>query len=71
MAILYGLTMVMSFAMQFPMITVVLICVLPLFMAVFLMYYLVMQFALFARAYQDGRAKLTLELSSPEAVLLT
>lgn len=61
MAILYALTMVMSFAMQFMMITIILICVLPLFMPVYLMYYSVIQFALFARAYKDGEEKLGLE----------
>ena len=70
MAILYGLTMVMSFAMQFLLITIVLICVLPLFMAVFLTYYSIIQFALFARAYKDGKEKLALELNLPEPRLL-
>lgn len=71
MAILYGLTIVMSFAMQFLLITIVLICVLPLFMPVFLMYYSVIQFALSAQAYKDGEEKLALELSSPAPLLWT
>ena len=59
MAVLYALTMVLSFAMQFMMITIILICVLPLFVPVYLTYYSLLQFAMFARAYQDGEEKLS------------
>lgn len=63
MAILYGVSMVMTFAMQFLMITIILICVLPLFMAIYLMYYIVIQFALFASAYKEGEEKMKLEVA--------
>ena len=58
LAIMYALIMVMSFVMQILLMTFILICVLPIFMAAISMYYSVIQFAMFAQAYKDGQNKL-------------
>ena len=61
LAIMYALIMVMSFVMQILLMTFILICVLPIFMAAISMYYSVIQFAMFAQAYKDGQNKLNLD----------
>jgi hypothetical protein len=58
LAILYGVTIVMSFAMQIIFVTIVLICLLPLVMPVISMYSAVIQYVAYAKAYKDGRDKL-------------
>lgn len=55
LAILYGILMVMSFAMQIMFITIVLICLLPLLMPAISMYYAIVQYVAFAQAYKEGK----------------
>jgi len=61
LAILYALMMVMSFAMQIMMFTIVLLCLLPLFLPAVSMYYTIVQYVAFTQAYKDGRDRLSLE----------
>ena len=61
LAILYGLLMVMSFAMQILFMTLVLICLLPFLMAVIAMYSAVIQYVAYAKAYKDGQYKLSMD----------
>ena len=60
MAILYGVMMVMSFGMQIMMFTLVLMCLLPLFLPAVSMYYTIVQYVAFAQAYKDGRDRLSI-----------
>lgn len=60
LAILYGISMVMSFIMQILMFTFVLICLLPFFLAFISMYSGVIQYVAYAKAYKDGKDKLAL-----------
>jgi len=53
--------MVMSFAMQIMMFTIVLLCLLPLFLPAVSMYYTIVQYVAFTQAYKDGRDRLSLE----------
>ena len=59
MAILYALLTALTFAMQFMIFTVVLLCLLPLLMPVISMYYAIIQFAIFAQTYKEGKDKLS------------
>lgn len=61
LAIVYAVAMVMSFAMQILFITFVLICLLPLFIAVISVYSAVIQYVAYAKAYKDGQDKLSLD----------
>jgi hypothetical protein len=61
MAIVYALLMVMSFVMQMMFITLILICLLPIFMPAVSMYYSVIQYVAFAQAYKDGHDGLSIE----------
>ena len=67
MAILYGVMMVMSFGMQIMMFTLVLMCLLPLFLPAVSMYYTIVQYVAFAQAYKDSRDRLSLETIQSEA----
>lgn len=64
LAIRYAIFLVMSFAMQILFLTIILICVFPIFMAAISMYYGVVQFAMFAQAYKEGNDKLNVELET-------
>jgi len=57
--IFYGLSMVMTFAFQIIFITIILICLLPIIIPAFSMYFTLLHYVLFAQAYHDGREKLT------------
>jgi hypothetical protein len=59
LAIVYALMMVMSFVMQIMFFTLVLICLLPIFMPAVSMYYSVIQYVAFAQAYKEGNERLT------------
>jgi hypothetical protein len=61
LAILYGLTMVMSFAMQIIFMTLFLICLLPILMPAISMYSAVIQYVAYAKAYKDGQEKLAMD----------
>lgn len=61
LAIVYAVAMVMSFAMQIIFITFVLICLLPLFMAVISLYSAVIRYVAYAKAYKDGNDKLSMD----------
>ena len=58
LAIVYVITMVMSFAMQIMIFTIVLMCLLPIFMPVIFMYMILVQYVAFAQAYKDGKDRL-------------
>ncbi|HSL43294.1 MAG TPA: DUF4013 domain-containing protein [Anaerolineales bacterium] len=60
LAIMYGIMMVMSMVMQVAFMTLVFICLLPIFLPVVSMYMGVVQYAAFAQAYKDGRDRLQL-----------
>ena len=60
LAILYGISMVTSFAMQILLMTFILICLLPFFLAAISMYSGVIQYVAYAKAYKDGQEKLAL-----------
>jgi hypothetical protein len=62
LAILYGLMMVMSFAMQILFMTLVLICLVPLLIAAISMYSAVIQYVVYAKAYKDGQDKVSMAL---------
>lgn len=64
LAILYGISMVMSIAMQIMIFTIVLLCLFPLFLPVISMYSAVVQYAAFTQAYKDGRDKLAADASA-------
>lgn len=66
LGILYTMMLATSFAMQIIMITFVLICLLPFFLPVLSMYYLLVQYVTFAQAYREGREHLALE--APQAL---
>lgn len=57
--IFYGLSMVMSFAFQIIFITIILLCLLPIFIPALSMYFALLHYAIFAQAYRAGREKLT------------
>lgn len=61
LAIVYALMIVMSFVMQMMFITLVLICLLPIFIPAVSMYYSVIQYVAFAQAYKDGSDRLGME----------
>lgn len=63
LAITYAIMMVMSFGMQIMIMTIVLMCLLPLFLPVIYMYYTVIQYVTFTQAYKDGRDKLGADVS--------
>ena len=58
LAILYGVIMIMSIVMQVMFVTVVFLCLLPVFMPAVSMYVAVVQYTAFAQAYKDGRDRL-------------
>lgn len=64
LAIMYALLMVMSFAMQIMFFTIVLICLLPLFIPAIYMYYAVVQYVVFTQAYKDGKDSVYMEAST-------
>lgn len=64
LAILYAISMILSFAMQILLMTFVLICLLPFLMAAISMYSGVIQYAAYAKAYKDGRDKLGVDLAA-------
>ena len=68
LAILYAVMMVMSFAMQIMMFTLVLICLLPLFLPATSMYYTIIQYVAFTQAYKEGQTKLTLDSATVEKI---
>ena len=70
-AIGYALFIVMTFAMQILFFTVILICVFPIFIAAISMYYGVVQFAMFAQAYKDGKDKLSRESAVTTGALIS
>jgi hypothetical protein len=59
LAIVYALMMVLSFVMQIMFFTLVLICLLPIFMPAVSMYFSLIQYVAFAQAYKDGNDRLT------------
>jgi hypothetical protein len=61
LAILYAVSMVISFAMQIIFMTLILICLLPLFMPALSMYSAVIQYVAYAKAYKDGQEKLSMD----------
>jgi uncharacterized protein DUF4013 len=61
LAIVYGLMMIMSFGIQMMFITLVLLCLLPIFIPAVSMYYSVIQYVAFAQAYKDGNDRLGME----------
>lgn len=61
LAILYGITMVVSIAMQFLIFSLVFICLLPVLIGGLSMYSAIVQYTAFAQAYREGRQKLLLE----------
>ena len=61
LAIVYVLIMVMSVVMQMMFITLILICLLPIFMPAVSMYYSVVQYVAFAQAYKDGNDRLDMK----------
>jgi hypothetical protein len=61
LALLYAVMMVLSFAMQIMMFTIVLMCLLPFFLPAISMYYTVVHYVAFAQAYRNGRDTLSLE----------
>ena len=63
LAILYGLMMVMSFAMQILFMTIVLICLVPFLMAAISMYSAVIQYVAYAKAYKDGQDKVSMTVA--------
>ena len=67
LAIMYGLLMVMSVVLQIMFLTLVLICLLPIFMLVVSMYIALIQYAAFAQAYKEGKDRLTLETQTPQS----
>ena len=64
-AIVYGVFMIMSVLMQIMLMTLVFLCLLPLFIPALSMYTAVVQYTAFAQAYKDGRDRLA--LSAPTA----
>jgi hypothetical protein len=58
LAILYAVMMVMSFAMQIMMFTIVLMCLFPIFLPAISMYYTIVHYVAFTKAYKEGQAKL-------------
>ena len=64
LAILYAVMMVMSFAMQIMMFTIVLMCLLPFFLPAVTMYYTIVQYVAFAQAYKEGEDKLALDVGN-------
>ena len=64
LAILYGISMLMSIVMQIMIFTVVLLCLFPFFLPVISMYSAVVQYAAFTQAYKEGRDKLRLDAST-------
>lgn len=64
LAIVYALMMVMSFAMQIMFVTIILICLLPIFMPVISMYSAAVQYVAFAQAYKIGKDKLYVEATA-------
>jgi hypothetical protein len=63
LAIVYALMMVMSFAMQIMFMTLVLICLLPLFLPAISLYSMIVQYVAFAQAYRDGRDRASSDTS--------
>jgi len=61
LAILYGIMMLMSFAMQIMMMTVVLMCLFPLLLPVISMYSTIIQYVAFTQAYKVGKDGLSAE----------
>lgn len=61
LAILYALTMLMSFAMQIMFMTIVLMCLFPLVLPVISMYYTIIQYVAFTQAYKVGKDGLSAE----------
>lgn len=57
--IIYGVSMLVSIAFQFISMTVILLCLLPFILPAFSFYLLLVQHALYAQAYYEGREKLT------------
>jgi len=68
LAIMYGLLMVISVVLQIMFLTLVLICLLPIFMPVVSMYITLIQYAAFAQAYKEGKDRLTLETQTLQSV---
>jgi hypothetical protein len=65
LAIVYMISVALSFAMQFLILSLVLICLLPFVLAPFSMYSTVIQYAAFAQAYKVGREKVSGEALAP------
>jgi hypothetical protein len=61
----------MTFAMQILFFTIILICVFPIFVSAISMYYGVVQFAMFAQAYKDGKDKLSMEHAVSAGALIS
>jgi hypothetical protein len=61
LAIAYGINFVLTIIIQFAMLTVVLICALPIVMPGIMMYMSLVMYAAFAQAYQEGRRRLATE----------
>jgi len=61
LAILYGLMMVTSFAMQILFMTLILICLLPILLPAISMYSMIIQYVTFTQAYKDGRDRLSMD----------
>ncbi len=57
--IIYGVSILVSIAFQFIAMTVILLCLLPFILPAFSFYLLLVQHALYAQAYHEGREKLT------------
>jgi hypothetical protein len=69
--IFYGLSMVMSFAFQILIMTIILICLLPLILPAYSLYMSTLMYTTFAQAYREGQAKLNPQTASPEIVTVT
>jgi hypothetical protein len=54
-AIVYGVTMILTFAVQFLLITIVLTCLVPFLLAAVSMYSMLIMYVVFAQAYKQGR----------------
>lgn len=56
--IFYGITMIVSVAMQFLIFTVILLCFLPILIPMFSFYMVIIQYTTVAQAYREGLLKL-------------
>lgn len=63
--IYYGLSLMMTFVLQFLMLTVVFICLLPIFTPAYALYLMTLMYTTFAQAYREGREKLIAQTTPP------